>query len=245
MSRYLRAAGSTAHSGLAAVTLCAPSWPGSAPCVRCDSGKPTKIVSQYGNKQKHESSNPIQQALLGRFKGEALRLCRTAAPKSVLEVGCGEGYMLDVLADANLGADLTGVDISEAAIADASARLGTRATLEARDARELASDGRSFDLVMMLEVLEHIEDPGQMLPILEQLSARYLLLSVPWEPFFRGLNMMRGKHVGAWGNDPEHVNHWGRRSFLKFVQQRFVILQTPMVFPWTMVLAERRDAGPN
>ncbi len=203
------------------------------------------MADNYGNKQKHESGNPIQQALLGRFKGEAVRLARRVAPSTVLEVGCGEGYMLEVLHDAGLGADLTGVDFSEPAIADARQRLGDCATLEARDARELASDGRTFDMVVMLEVLEHIPDPAQMLPILEQLTERYLLLSVPWEPFFRGLNFLRGKHVGAWGNDPEHVNHWGRRSFMRFVQQRFTILETPVVFPWTMVLAEKRSAGPN
>jgi hypothetical protein len=111
--------------------------------------------------------------------------------------------------------------------------------VERRDARELAADGRSFDLVMMLEVLEHIPEPAQMLPILERLTQRYLLLSVPWEPFFRGLNFLRGKHVRDFGNDPEHVNHWGRRAFLRFVEGRFRVVEVPMVFPWTMVLAER------
>jgi hypothetical protein len=79
-----------------------------------------------------------------------------------------------------------------------------------------------------------------MLPILERLTRRHLLLSVPWEPMFRGLNLMRGKHVRAWGNDPEHVNHWGRRGFFRFVEQRFSILGAPLVAPWTMVLAEKR-----
>lgn len=203
------------------------------------------MADNYGNKQKHESGNPIQQALLGRFKGEVVRLARRVAPRDVLEVGCGEGYMLQVLHQANLGASLTGVDISETAIADARERLGETAKLEARDARELADDGRTFDLVVMLEVLEHIPDPAQMLPILDKLTDRYLLLSVPWEPFFRGLNLLRGKHVGALGNDPEHVNHWGRRSFFSFVEQRFTILETPVVFPWTMCLAEKRTHGLN
>ena len=203
------------------------------------------MASEYGNKQKHQSKNPIQQALLGRFKGEAVRLAKRVSPATVLEVGCGEGFMLDVVERAGLGAELTGVDFSEPAIADARARLGDRATLEARDARELADDGRTFDLVMMLEVLEHIPQPEQMLPILEQLTNRYLLLSVPWEPFFRGLNFLRGKHLSAFGNDPEHVNHWGRNSFFRFVQRRFTILETPVVFPWTMVLAEKRSPGPN
>lgn len=198
------------------------------------------MAQSYGNKQKHESQNPIQRALIHRFKSQAIRLVHQVAPRTILEVGCGEGYMLDALGRGGVTAALHGVDFSQAAIADARARLGARAELEARDARELADDGRTFDLVMMLEVLEHIPDPAQMLPILERLTRRHLLLSVPWEPMFRGLNMARGKHVRAWGNDPEHVNHWSRRGFFRFVEQRFTILEAPLVAPWTMVLAERR-----
>jgi SAM-dependent methyltransferase len=192
------------------------------------------------NKQKHENSNPIQRMLIGRFKAQTTELVRKVAPQTLLEVGCGEGYMLDVLAEADLGTELLGIDISTTAIDDARQRLGDRVDLEVQDARKLAADGRKFDLVMMLEVLEHIEDPAQMLPILDQLTHRYLLLSVPWEPFFRGLNFMRGKHWATWGNLPEHVNRWGRAEFLAFVEQRFRVLETPMVFPWTMVLAERK-----
>jgi SAM-dependent methyltransferase len=199
------------------------------------------MAARYGNKQKHESTNPIQRALLGRFKAEAVRLARSVQPSTVLEVGCGEGYMLDAMSRAGVGDDLLGVDISAPAVEDARTRLGDRAHVEMRDARELAADGRAFDLVMMLEVLEHIPEPAQMLPILERLTQRYLLLSVPWEPFFRGLNFMRGKHVRALGNDPEHVNHWGRRGFLQFVEERFRVVEVPIVFPWTMVLAERAE----
>lgn len=200
-------------------------------------------MATYGNKQKHESKNPAQRALLGHFKAQAVRLVREIQPRSVLEVGCGEGYMLQALAEADLGIDLVGVDISEAAIADARARLGSRATLEVLDARQLVSDGRKFDLVVMVEVLEHIPRPAEMLPILEQLSKQHLLLSVPWEPYFRGLNFLRGKHIRAFGNDPEHINHWGRGGFLEFVGTRFEILEKPFVFPWTMALARlRREA---
>jgi SAM-dependent methyltransferase len=198
------------------------------------------MASTHGNKQKHESRNPIQRALVGNFKREAVRLARLVAPRSILEVGCGEGYMLEALADADLGVELHGVDISGTAIEDARARLAGRAQLDVVDARDLARDGRQFDMVVMVEVLEHIEQPGEILPILEQLSRKHLLLSVPWEPFFRGLNFLRGKHLGAWGNDPEHVNHWGRRGFLEFIGDRFEIVETPMVFPWTMALATVR-----
>ena len=92
----------------------------------------------------------------------------------------------------------------------------------------------------MLEVLEHIPDPEQMLPILKQLARGHVLLSVPREPFFCALNFMRGKNLRRLGNDPEHVNHWGRRGFFRFIEPHFEILAAPAVFPWTMVLARPR-----
>ncbi|MGF1464878.1 MAG: class I SAM-dependent methyltransferase [Sandaracinaceae bacterium] len=196
--------------------------------------------STYGNRQKHESRNPLQQALLGRFKAEVVRIVRAVRPRTLLEVGCGEGYMLEVIAEAGLGVSLHGVDVSTRAIEDARERLGGQARLEVLDARDLARAGETYDLVLMLEVLEHLERPADMLPILASLTGEHVLLSVPWEPIFRGLNFLRGKHVRALGNDPEHVQHWGRAGFLRFVETRFDVLEAPFVFPWTMALARRR-----
>jgi 2-polyprenyl-3-methyl-5-hydroxy-6-metoxy-1,4-benzoquinol methylase len=199
-----------------------------------------QIDERSSNQRKHESRNPIQRALIDNFHAQAVKLIRRAQPSTILELGCGEGYVLSALADANLEAELTGVELDTRAVQVARERLGERATIEHRDARELAADGRRFDMVVMLEVLEHIREPEQMLPILDQLSNGWLLLSVPWEPAFRGLNFMRGKNLTRLGNDPDHVNHWGRRGFSRFIASRFDIICMPQVFPWTMALARSR-----
>lgn len=198
------------------------------------------VDQRSSNQRKHESRNPIKQALIRAFHAKAIELVRRAAPKTILELGCGEGYVLSALADAGIDAELSGVELSERAVKIARERLGDRATIEHRDARELIADGRRFDLVMMLEVLEHIRDPEQMLPILDRLSTGWLLLSVPWEPLFMASNFLSGKNLRRLGNDPDHVNHWGRRGFEKFVATRFDIIEMPIVFPWTMALARSR-----
>lgn len=192
------------------------------------------------NQRKHESRNPIQRALIDNFHQKAVEMVRRARPSTILELGCGEGYVLSALADAGIDATLTGIELDDRAARIARERLGDRATIEQRDARDLAADGRRFDLVMMLEVLEHIPNPTQMLPIVDSLTNGWVLLSVPWEPVFRGLNLMRGKNVTRLGNDPDHINHWGRLGFEKFVSTRFDVVTTPQVFPWTMVLARSR-----
>jgi hypothetical protein len=52
--------------------------------------------------------------------------------------------------------------------------------------------------------------------------------------------MARGKYLGALGNTPGHVNHWGRGAFLQLMSRRFDILQVRSPLPWTMVLCRRR-----
>lgn len=202
----------------------------------------SQVDERGSNEKKHESKNPIQRALIERFHERAIEAVNFAGPASILELGCGEGYVLDALSKGGVEAELTGVELNERAVAKAQARLGSRATVEHQDARKLAADGRRFDMVMMLEVLEHIPEPEQMIPIIDELSTKWVLLSVPWEPIFCALNLMRGKNITRLGNDEDHVNHWTRRGFARFIGAHFEIVQRPGVFPWTMVLARKRGS---
>src|SRR5690606_36676630 len=128
------------------------------------------VDERSSNQKKHESRNPVQRALINAFHGKAIEVINRARPQTVLELGCGEGFVHSALAEGGIQAELTGVELSERAARIAQERLGDRAKIEHRDARELIDDGRRFDMVMMLEVLEHIPNPGQMLPILDRLS---------------------------------------------------------------------------
>lgn len=189
-----------------------------------------------GNQQKHESGNPIQRKLLDRFHSEIARLVQRVDPDTIADLGCGEAYVLDELLDRGVTAQLTGIDRSPAAIAAARSRLGERACLVESDVTELQPTIGRFDLVMMLEVLEHLDDPERALDLLAAVSSSHILVSVPREPFFRGLNLLRLKNVKRWGSDPEHVQHWSRRSFTNLVESRFDIVDRGDAFPWTVLL---------
>jgi 2-polyprenyl-3-methyl-5-hydroxy-6-metoxy-1,4-benzoquinol methylase len=192
------------------------------------------MSSTHGNKQKHNSSNPVQRALIAHFLRRVGELVLARSPKNILEIGCGEGYVLRALRDAGVRCPMRGIDFSETAIAEARDRV-PEAEFLVQDAAALADDGQRFDVVLMIEVLEHLPDPKRMLEVLSRLAERHVVLSVPWEPFFRGLNLARGKHIKALGNDPEHIQHWSRTSFQSFVGDHFVIQEAPLVFPWTLV----------
>src|SRR5690606_9706753 len=109
------------------------------------------------------------RALLGRLKLERPR---------VLDVGCGDGYLLSELRQALDLSDAVGQDIhlSETIIT----QLAEPGITYVRQLSEL--EGRRFDLLLLLDVLEHVSEPHQML---EELRHRHLasqgriLITVP------------------------------------------------------------------
>ena len=79
-----------------------------------------------------------------------------------LDVGCGGGVLCEPLA--RLGADVTGIDPAPenvAAAAAHAAQIGLRVTYRATPVEALAERGEAFDLVCVMEVVEHVADvPG-------------------------------------------------------------------------------------
>ena len=193
-----------------------------------------------GNRQKHESANPVQQFLIRRFHDEVVRLLEAVPHAAILDLGCGEGFVLDHLLASGIDADLVGIDRSSTAIASARSRLGTAIDLVEGDVTSLEDLPRPFEVVMMLEVLEHLDQPDATLDLLSGLSTGHVIVSVPREPFFRGLNLIRFKNLKRLGSDPEHVHHWTKRSFEQLVTRRFEITDRGRAFPWTLLLLEAR-----
>ena len=107
------------------------------------------------------------------------------------------------------------------------------------DLREMPYGDDSFDLVMCLEVLEHLPVPHRGLRELRRVTSAHCLLSVPHEPFFRATNFLRGRHVPAWGRDPEHLQHWTAGQFRCLVEQYFEIERFVYSFPWVIVLGRK------
>jgi hypothetical protein len=67
-----------------------------------------------------------------------------------------------------------------------------------------------------------------------------LLVSVPREPLWRGLNMARGAYLKDFGNTPGHINHWSKRSFVSMLSRHGTVDEVRSPFPWTMCLVNVR-----
>lgn len=191
------------------------------------------------NFRKHTHRNPIQRFLLDLFYKHVFQLLRTVPQGSILDVGCGEGFTLAKLKEHGIGKKLEGIEYQKRAIA-----LGKKQypdlVIKQGSIYELPYKANSFDLILCTEVLEHMDDPKKALEELVRVSKKYLLLSVPNEPFFMLAQLVRGKNWSRWGNDIEHINHWTFLGFQHFVGSKVRIIAVSIPFFWTIILCVKK-----
>lgn len=188
---------------------------------------------------KYRSRNPVVKALVGSFLDTMLTMVRPIAPRRLLEVGCGDGYVLDFLSRHLTPARAVGVDLSTDVVSRAK-RCYPHLAFGAGSAYCLPYAARSFDLVVVSEVLEHLAQPALALEEIQRVSARYCLFSVPHEPWWRVLNVLRLKYVSDWGNTPGHVQHFTAAAFLDLLRSNGHVRRFARPIPWLMALWERR-----
>ena len=76
-----------------------------------------------------------------------------------LDIGCGGGLLTEPMA--RLGAEITGIDPSEKNISTASVHAGEQdlaIDYRAMTAEELAAQGEAYDVILNMEVIEHVAD---------------------------------------------------------------------------------------
>ena len=149
---------------------------------------------------------------------------------SILDAGCGEGETIARLADPPPDR-VAAVDILEDSVSFTRRRLPFTET-SVGSVYELPFEDHSFDLVLCLEVLEHLQRPAQALQELGRVSRSDVVLSVPYEPYFRLGSLLRGKYLRGLGNHPEHVNHWNRASLEAFLGAQLDVIEIAVAFPW-------------
>lgn len=183
------------------------------------------------NYEKFQTGNPVVRRLINRFYDRVAEEVRAANPSSVLDAGCGEGESL-IRLDGLLPERTAGVDIDAAAVEYTSERIPT-ADISQHSVESLPFEDGSFDLVLCLEVLEHIPEPAGALRELARVAAGgELVISVPHEPWFRLGSLLRGKYVSGLGNHPEHVNHWNHRSLRAFLEASGDVITLRGSLPW-------------
>ncbi len=194
---------------------------------------------------KYRTKNPLYRLLVGGFFDGCRELLQAIEARRVLEVGCGPGDLAHRLSGAVPWFDARrylGCDVAVDEVAAGSAQYPAQRFFAGSIYRLPVPDG-FFDCVVACEIFEHLEHPEAALAEVERVCSGHLLLSVPWEPTWRLLNIARGRYLKNLGNTPGHVQNYSRAAIRRLVASRFEVIAERRPLPWTMLLARRRPGS--
>lgn len=175
------------------------------------------------NYLKHIYPSSAYQFLIARFFRKFYHLFSRVNVSSVLEVGCGEGFVLDYLIKRNPTLRLVGIDSNPSAIRMASQITARRITYACADGQHIPYPDGAFEMVIISEVLEHVQtDPTDILREAMRVSRRFLLITVPREPYFWAITacLLAFRAI----NDPEHINFWTKYQLQQWLRQHLAVL---------------------
>ena len=185
---------------------------------------------------KYGSKNPVVKKLMAGFESTLDELLEKASPTSLLDVGCGEGVLTHEWAG-RIDGRVVGIDLDDPVLhKEWETRQAPNLEYLVMKAENLPFEDDAFDVASAIEVLEHVPDPAHTVAEMARVASGWLLVSVPREPLWRGLNMARGAYWKELGNTPGHLNHWSKRSFVQLLSKHGEVVEARSPFPWTMLL---------
>ena len=152
-------------------------------------------------------------------------------PERVVDIGCGEGIVAGALQENNLPFEYYGIDINKQSIETAK-RLSPSLFFETANFLTMNPKIGWADVVLCLEVLEHLKNPVEALRRLLEWSNNVIIVSVPWEPYFSIGNFCRGLYMNRFGNHPEHVQWFRKGAFKVLLSQVSSNFLITTCFPW-------------
>ncbi len=171
------------------------------------------------NRQKHLRKDPISRWHVRSMMEVIYRLVESTNPKTVLDAGCGEGFVSQYLATRNGSMSITGVDVQPQAIEFAKKTFGETVTYRLGSLYSLPFSDNSFDTVVCSQVLEHVDDVETAMAELKRVARRFVVITVPREPYFKFANDIA--RAIRFSEDPGHVNFWTSSDFQIFMRVHF------------------------
>jgi len=151
-------------------------------------------------------------------------LCRRVGlePRTVVEIGCGDGALLAELARRGVGDELHGFDISSVAI-DQARRRGV-AQVDVFDGVTLPD--HRWDLAVLSHVLEHVEDPLALL-VEAARHAPWLIVEVPLEANVSARRASKREGAGEIG----HVQRFDRSAVTSLARSAGLRVEAELLDP--------------
>ncbi len=189
---------------------------------------------------KYATTHPLERLLLRRFFKRFQRMLDRATGE-ILDVGAAEGDHYRFFSPRTLRRGVTALEINPQCLPRLK-KCSPHVRAVEGSIYDLPFGDDSFDTAVCSQVLEHLDDPEAGMRELCRVARERIILSVPREPIWRICNMLRGMHLSDAGNTPGHVQHWSKRSFVRFVSRYADVREVSCPFPWLVVQARPRPA---
>ncbi len=150
-------------------------------------------------------------------RAELLERVILTGDRSVLDVGCRDLYFTDRLRSRGYAVVPADLEPSHEGI-------------QRLDIQQMAFEDGAFDIVLALEVLEHVGDPVRAMKELRRVAKRQLIVSVPNEPWFSfwRFNTWEREHLWAVAWPALHY-HLGKPDI-----ERTLVLGRYRFFVWNV-----------
>lgn len=141
-------------------------------------------------------------------------------PKTMLDVGCGEGFALSYFK--KMGVAVKGIDYSLAGVSSKNpdclenVKAGDLFSLLERE----VESGNKYDLVWVTNVLEHVLDPIGLLDLLKYLVSTGGGVSILTVPNDYSMTQLTAKKLGhipsdCWVSPPDHLSYFNYTNLLQ------------------------------
>jgi len=194
------------------------------------------------NIAKHLCSKQFAVKRLDGFYNTIAKLIELVPHSRILNLGCGEGFDIKrIFQGKNTKFDrYCGLDLNFEALQIAKNELRNPDLING-NVYDVPLRLDKFNVVLCLEVLEHLKFPEKVLVELSRHSCSPCIFSVPNEPLYRLTRMLVFRqNIGQLGNHPEHVQNWSKNIFLKLIEKYFTVDYVDTPFPWTVILCHSK-----
>ena len=131
----------------------------------------------------HDYDSTFEGRFTARYKQKILELCDVPEGGRVLDVGCGNGSLINAIRQKSK-VEAFGIDISPKMIAECRSRY-TGINFEVSTGEKIGFADETFDAITICCVLHHLHDPQKFFEEAHRVLKRggILIVGEPWNPF--------------------------------------------------------------
>jgi ubiquinone/menaquinone biosynthesis C-methylase UbiE len=158
-----------------------------------------EILSAYNDRYSESTEEWRRIGSIGKAKNIS-EVIKNLSFENVIEIGAGDGNILKLLSEKNIGSNLTAVEVSDSAIQQIQKKnIKNLTNILKYDGYVLPFRNREFDLAICSHVLEHVEYPRKLLREIKRIS-KYQVFEIPVD-YSRNVDK-KVKHFLSYG----HIN---------------------------------------